>query len=151
MQYFKDLFKSLGSQNAELLLEGMQPRVTQRMNDTLTKPITDAEIKCAVKAIKSDCAPGSDGMTGQFFQKYWNITGVQVTKEFKAFFDSRVVPSEWNLTQLCLLPKIPNAKQMNDMRPISLCSVVYKIILKVLSNRLKVILPIIVSRHKEPL
>lgn len=145
VQYFQDLFHSSGSQSADLLLEGMQTRVTDRMNNSLTKLVTDAEIKCAVKAIKSDSAPGIDGMTGQFFQRYWSITGAQVTKEVKEFFESRVMLRDWNHTQLCLLPKVPNAKQMKDLRPITLCPVVYKIISKVLSNRLKVILPRIVS------
>ena len=121
------------------------PRVTSRMNNSLTKMVTDTEIKRAVKAIKSDSAPGVDGMTGQFFQKYWNITGAQVTVEVKKFFESGVMPSDWNHTQLCLIPKVPNATHMQDLRPISLCSVAYKIISKVLSNRLKVILPRIVS------
>ncbi|XP_013674098.1 uncharacterized protein LOC106378528 [Brassica napus] len=121
------------------------PRVTSRMNNSLTKMVTDTEIKRAVKAIKSDSAPRVDGMTGQFFQKYWNITGAQVTVEVKKFFESGVMPSDWNHTQLCLIPKVPNATHMQDLRPISLCSVAYKIISKVLSNRLKVILPRIVS------
>lgn len=145
VQYFQDLFHSSGSQSADLLLEGIQTRFTNRMYNSLSKPVTDAEIKHAVKAIKSDSAPGIDGMTGQFFQRYWSITGAQVTKEVKQFFESGVMPTDWNHTQRCLLPKVPNAKQMKDLRPISLCSVVYKIILKVLSNRLKVILPQIVS------
>lgn len=68
-----------------MLLEGLQPRVTDRMNNTLMKPVTDAEIRRAVKSIKSDSAPGIDGMTGHFFKKFV-ITGEQVTKEVKLFF-----------------------------------------------------------------
>ena len=145
VQYFQDLFRTSGCRNADALLEGMMSRVTTRMNSSLTKMVTDTEIKRAVKAIKSDSAPGIDGMTGQFFQKYWNITGAQVTVEVKKFFESGVMLSDWNHTQLCLIPKVPNATHMKDLRPISLCSVAYKIISKVLSNRLKVILPRIVS------
>lgn len=74
-----------------------------------------------------------------FFQKFWK------TKEVKAFFTSGVIPSDWNFTQLCVLPKVFNPNQMKDLPPISLCSVVYKIVSKVLCNRLKVILPLIVS------
>lgn len=123
----------------------MNPRVTDRMNQSLTKPISDAEVKRAVKAIKSDSAPGSDGMTGHFFQKYWPVIEKQVTKEVKDFFDSGSCPADWNFTQICLLPKVPNPMHMKDLRPISLCSVAYKIISKILCTRLKVILPFIVS------
>lgn len=55
------------------------------------------------------------------------------------------MPADWNHTQLCLLPKVQNAKEMKDLKPISLCSVVYKIVSKILSNRLKIIIPRIVS------
>lgn len=84
-------------------------------------------------------------MTGKFFQQYWNITGQQVTKEVKEFFNGGEIAFEWNFTQICLLPKKPNPNLMTDLRPISLCSVVYKIISNVLCTRLKGILPQIVS------
>lgn len=51
------------------LLEGMAPLITDRMNQSLTKLVSDPEVKMAVKEIKSVSAPGSDGMTGHFFPK----------------------------------------------------------------------------------
>lgn len=56
-----------------------------------------------------------------------------------------MIPPGWNHTQLSLLPKIQNPTQMGDMRPISLCSIQYKIISKILCDRLKCILPAIIS------
>ncbi|XP_056855145.1 uncharacterized protein LOC130504548 [Raphanus sativus] len=145
VDYFTDLFTSNGSASPVELLEGMTPRVTERMNRDLIKPVSDAEIKSAVKAIKCDSSPGVDGMTGHFFQKFWNITGQQVTKEVRNFFESGQLPMDWNFTELCLLPKVLNPNQMKDLRPISLCSVVYKIVSKVMCDRLKTILPHIIS------
>ncbi|XP_013679317.2 uncharacterized protein LOC106383806 [Brassica napus] len=123
----------------------MTPRISERMNRGLIKPVSDAEIKKAVKAIKSDSSPGIDGMTGQFFQKFWNIVGPQVILEVRSFFESGQLPADWNFTEICLLPKVQNPNQMKDLRPISLCSVVYKIVSKILCDRLKIVLPHIVS------
>lgn len=59
------------------------------------------------------------------------------------------MPEGWNHTQISLLPKIANPSRMQDMRSISLCSVQYKIISKILCNRLKTILPEIISETHE--
>ncbi|WZZ45150.1 hypothetical protein YC2023_041409 [Brassica napus] len=85
-------------------------------------------------------------MTGKFFQNYWNITGAQVTRKVKEFFAGGALSPEWNFTHLCLLPKKPNPNQMTDLRPISICPVVYKIISNILCLRLKTVLPQLVSQ-----
>lgn len=145
IKYFAELFSSSRPSGAAELLRDFTPRVTERMNQSLVKPVTDAEIKRKVKVIKSDSSPGADGMTGHFFQKFWSITGAQIVEEVKKFFSEGMIPQNWNYTQLCLLPKKPNPKLMTDIRPISLCAVSYKIVSNILCARLKVILPQLVS------
>ena len=51
-----------------------------------------------------------------------------------------VVHDSLNSIFISLIPKIKNPKRVSDVRPISLCNVVYKLIAKVLVNRLKQIL-----------
>lgn len=54
IKYFTELISSSRPTDASELLRDFHPRVTERMNESLTKPVTDAEIRKAVKAIKSD-------------------------------------------------------------------------------------------------
>lgn len=55
------------------------------------------------------------------------------------------MPECWNDTVIALIPKVQKPEKVTDLRPISLCNVVYKLISKILANRLKVILPEIIT------
>ena len=92
-------------------------------------------------------ALGPNGMSAIFFQKYWGIVGNDVICIVLNVLNSNMSMVEINKTNITLVPKIKNPTKMTDFRPISLCNVVYKLISKVLANRLKVILPQIISEN----
>ncbi|KAG7551463.1 Zinc knuckle CX2CX4HX4C [Arabidopsis thaliana x Arabidopsis arenosa] len=144
-EYFNKLFKSSNPHSFQNWFSGFRPRVSADMNESLMAVVSAEEIREAVFSIKASSAPGPDGMTALFFQQFWSIVGKQMIKEIQSFFESVFFPAEWNYTYLCLLPKIQLPLDMSDLRPISLCSVLYKSISKILVNRLQPILPQIVS------
>ena len=53
--------------------------------------------------------------------------------------------SRLNITNICMIPKTERSTMMTELRQISLCNVGYKIISKVLRQRLKIYLPILIS------
>lgn len=57
-------------------------------------------------------------------------------------------PSTLNETNIVLIPKVDSPSPMRDLRPISLCNVLYKIVAKVLANRLKKLLPKCISEEQ---
>lgn len=143
--YFSKLFKSSTAGDFEEFFSDFTPRVSSTMNEILSREVSKEDVRNAVFSINASSAPGPDGMTGLFFQKYWDTVGDQITTEVQNFFVSGVFPVEWNYTHLCLLPKVVDPVLMSDLRPISLCSVLYKIISKIMAGRLKPLLPDIVS------
>ena len=145
VKYFKNLFQSSQPVQLRNVLHDFQPRVSAGMNLALCRKISPSEIRQAAFSINDESAPGPDGLTGFFFKEYWSVIKEQVISEVLQFFDSGCVPAEWNHTNLCLIPKIQNPSSMIDLRLISLCSVSYKIIAKILFNRLKRFLPSIIS------
>ena len=87
-------------------------------------------------------------MSALFFQKYWNIVGANVTNMVLNVLNSGMPLHDINKTNIALVPKTKNPQRMTDFRPISLCNVVYKLILNTLANRLKAIIPHIISENQ---
>ena len=80
-----------------------------------------------------------------FFQHFWPLIGNVVSKTVLDFLNFGIVPLNFNETHIVLNPKIKEPKKVTDYRPISLCNVAYKLASKAIANRLKKILPSIVS------
>ncbi|KAK9951418.1 hypothetical protein M0R45_006860 [Rubus argutus] len=93
----------------------------------------------------ADKAAGPDGFHGLFYQKFWNITNEIIVGTAKDFFSTGTMVAELNMTNIVLIPKVPNPEMVSQFRPISLCNYSYKILSKILANRLKGILPKIIS------
>jgi hypothetical protein len=84
-----------------------------------------------------DKAPGPDGFNPAFYQHFWDLCGNDIYEAARDWLDRGYFPSSLNETNICLIPKCDNPISMKDMRPISLCNVLYKMVSKVLANRLK--------------
>jgi hypothetical protein len=143
--FYKSLFLSSAGPTNDDLLRHIPQVVSDEMNVNLRRPYTGEEIKEALESIGDLKAPGPDGMPAVFFKKFWQVVGEKIEEEVLAFLNGGVMPEGWNETTIVLIPKTKNPERITEYRPISLCNVLYKIISKVLVNRLKVILPNIIS------
>ena len=120
--------------------ELINPIISDDENRELTEEVTADEIKTTIFDLAPDIAPGPDGFPPFFFQKYWQLVGNSVIRAVQAFFHSGHMLNAINHTFITLIPKSYNPESAKNFRPISLCSTIYKVIAKVLTNRLKVIL-----------
>jgi hypothetical protein len=146
--YFSSLFTSSTGTRMNELLEHIEPRVTEEMNEVLCAEFTSKEVVDALESIGDFKAPGLDGMHSVFYKKFWDIVGEKVTEEVLGVLNGGPMPPDWNEMCIVLIPKIQNPECMKDLRPISLCNVVYKLISKILANRLKKILEEIISPNQ---
>jgi hypothetical protein len=125
-------------------------KIMLAMNTSLLQPYTSAEIREALFQMNPTKAPGPDGngMNALFYQKFWHIIGNDVTKAIIEFFQSGKMLKSINYTHIALIPKVKAPESMTQFRPISLCNVMYKIISKVLANRLKLVLNHVISGNQ---
>ncbi|XP_019097444.1 PREDICTED: uncharacterized protein LOC109131210 [Camelina sativa] len=144
-RYFEDLFKRSDVSGISDILQEISPITTDAMNRSLTREVTEAEVRKALFAMHPEKSPGPDGMTALFFQRFWPSLKGDLVALVKNFFRTGGFDPRLNETNICLIPKVDQPQRMTEFRPISLCNVSYKIISKVLYFRLKRFLPLLVS------
>ncbi|KAM1773059.1 hypothetical protein ACFX12_042594 [Malus domestica] len=119
----------------------VETRVSHEDNRALTAPVIDGEIIEATYQIPPMRSSGPDDFSGCFYQDHWDTVGVDVIKVVKAFWHSGTLLRKLNHTNLVLIRKVKCPKNMTQYRPIALCNVIYNILAKVLTNRLKKVMP----------
>ena len=106
--------------------------------------------KCrsAVWSCGNNKSPGPDGFTIEFIKHFWDLFKGDMVEAFNDFAKRPKLPKGFNTTFITLIPKIHSPTEVKDFRPISLISIVYKILSKMMANRLKVVLPSIISNSQ---
>ncbi|KAL2251922.1 UNVERIFIED_CONTAM: putative ribonuclease H protein [Sesamum indicum] len=111
----------------------------------LLEPFSAEDIKKAVFDIGEDRAPGPDGYSSGFYKNAWPVVGQEIMKAVLEFFSTGKLLKQINSTILTVIPKVHSPTSVADFRPISCCNVLYKIIAKLIVQKLSVILDKIIS------
>ncbi|KAA3480429.1 reverse transcriptase [Gossypium australe] len=112
MEFFKELFTTKGATNPENVLVGIEESITEEENSKLLSPFREEEIWRALKGMGPTKAPDQTDSQHCSFKKI-------------------------NTTDIVLIPKVSQPSTLVNFRPISLCSVIYKIIAKSIANILQ--------------
>ncbi|KAH7863624.1 hypothetical protein Vadar_020021 [Vaccinium darrowii] len=148
LDYFQHIFSTEGVTNVDTVLQCVDHRVSDGMNHFLTRAISFNEVKVAVFQMPSDKAPGPDGMGAGFFQEYSDVVGPSLVDAVRSYCHSGHLLRSINHTHIVLIPKVQCPMNMGQLRPISLCNSVYKVLSKVFVNRLRRFLPQIVGESQ---
>ncbi|KAJ9677624.1 hypothetical protein PVL29_022550 [Vitis rotundifolia] len=117
-------------------------------NELLEGHFSDEEVFKALSDLGGDKALGPDGFTLAFWKFCWPIVGGEEMQVFEELHSQNAIFRSYNATFLVLIPKKEGAGDVQDFRPISLVGSLYKIIAKVLANRLKRVMGKLVSNNQ---
>ncbi|KAA3468576.1 reverse transcriptase [Gossypium australe] len=135
--YFENLFSSKGAANPSKVLEGIKRSISYEMNECLQSPFREEEVRTALNGIRPTKAPGPDSFPALFFQKYWHIVGKEVLEFCLGILNGGEGVEATNMTDIMLIPKVQKPTTLVNFRPISLCTVLYKLIAKTIANRMQ--------------
>ena len=138
-QYFEELFEEKISTSIPVI-SVMNQVVFDEDNRRLTAPSQVCEFKDAMFAMKLDKCSGPDGFNPGFYQHLWSTCNGDIYSECCQWLNEGKFPPSLNATNIALIPKGNEQKSMKNWRPIALCNVLYKLVSKVLANRLKTVL-----------
>lgn len=138
--YFQHLFSAGRKGDYNHVLRGIELCVSEEDNLMLKSPYTKKELCEALKEMGSTKALGEDGFPALFYQKCWSIIGDEVAMYCLQVLNEGMDLSPINKTNIVLIPKITNPTNITQFKPISLCNVLYKLIAKVITNQLRIVI-----------
>jgi len=127
-------------------MEELHFRILNHRNGAaLIKPFCLEDVKAAVWDCDNFKCPGPDGVNTGFIKEFWDILKDDMMRFLTEFNRNGRLAKGINNTFIALIPKVDSTQRLNDFRPISLVGSMYKILAKVLANRLRSVLYYVVS------
>ncbi|XP_019184835.1 PREDICTED: uncharacterized protein LOC109179810 [Ipomoea nil] len=111
--------------------------INSRQAQSLIRHATVGEVRHAVFGMKRFGSPGPDGIQAAFYRHYWDIVGDSVTNFVISCLISGTVPTGMLEAYMTLIPNKNCPENAGDFKPITLLNVIFKIVSKVLVNRLR--------------
>ena len=108
----------------------------------------EEEVKDAVWGCGSEKSLGQDGINFKFIKSFWNVIKPDVLRFLDEFYVNGMFPKGCNASFIALIPKVAGPQVLDEYRPISLISCMYKIVAKLLTNRLKKVMSLIIDERQ---
>lgn len=135
--------------NIESFLENIDTTIDDEDRELCDKKIDKSEIFTALKTMSRNKSPGSDGLTMEFYVKFFDVFNDIFFRLFNCIYEKSMMSRSMRHGQITLVyKKKGDRKRLKNWRPINLLNVDYKILARIMSNRLKQVLPKIVSQEQ---
>lgn len=121
------------------------PAISDSALQTLRGTVSFEETRSSLLSMQNLKAPRPDGYHPLFFKSQWHVIGNSIHDFVLNCFDNPTLIQEVNNILITLIPKGDDPTQVTHFRPIALCNVIYKIVTKIITQRLRCIMPFVVA------
>lgn len=137
INHLKKIGLSKGIIHKDIINELILHVITEGDNSILTRIPDQQEIKNTLFSMNQWGAPGPDDFPPGFFKEHWDFFAQDITNLVQEFFRNKNMNEQLNNSCITLIAEVQNPSNPSDFRPIILINTTYKLISKILANRLK--------------
>ena len=141
--------KPFNQEQTDKNLKYITDKLDKIHTDKLNEPFTEKEIRNVILNMKKDKSPGEDGITAEFYKTFLDDLTPELSEIFNNLKLSHNTPASWKNAIIKLLFKKNDVRKLENWRPISLTNVDYKILSKVLTNRLNNFMDLIIPLEQK--
>ena len=145
--FYEDLFSAepIDKCEANNLCNNLEGSLDPDEVSSLEGPLSLDELWAALCSMENNKSPGSDGLPKEFYVAFWDVIAGDLLSVFEEVFSSGELSQSQSFGVITLLPKKGDPLDPKNRRPISLLNCDYKILAKVLNNRLKMVAASVIS------
>jgi hypothetical protein len=144
VSFYEDLYQEKESWRP--LVDGLDfHSIGTAESSHLERKFDREEVFQVLKDLQGNKAPGPDGFSMAFFHKCWEVVGDDIINFFEEFHTHCKFEKSLDATFIALIPKKKDALNIRDFRPISLVGSMYKLLSKVLANRIRLVMESLIS------
>jgi hypothetical protein len=138
INFYKNLFRKEDRGKFSLIADfcNVEDIILAKEDSELETPFTEEEVK-AIFSCYPEGPPGPDGLSFLFYQKFWGLIKNDVMDLFMDFYKGKLDLFRLNFAMLTLIPKVDNAVDMKNFRPISLLNCSFKFFSKLITCRIE--------------
>jgi len=138
----------MDGESASLLMNCELRRITQEMNAVLEDPITIDELRNSISKGKSQKAPGHDGIGLGFYKTEWEEMKHDLLQILNCMYMDGIILARQLQGLIACIPKHAHPSKVDDYRPLILMNTDYKILTRIIAERLKPILSTLLHQNQ---
>lgn len=146
-EYYKKLFSKRGVcvKERKMVLENLDAKISNEEREGLEGEITEEEVKVALFSLADNKTPGGDGLPKEFYVAFWEVIKKDLVNIYKEIYKEGMLSESMRKGVISLIFKKGDKEEIKNWRPITLLTVDYKILSKILTNRLSKVMSKIID------